>query len=86
MVLSISIANNRYSCPSRCLYLGGSETHQIARRLASLLPELCVAESPVMVHCLGLNGVNVYNHLRKVSQSFLFIYLLLFKLSIVNSD
>lgn len=55
----------RYSCPSRCLYLGGSETHQIARRLASLLPELCVAESPVMVHCLGLNGVNVYNHLRK---------------------
>ena len=29
--------------------------------------ELGVGEGPVRVHCLGLNSVSIYNHVREVS-------------------
>ena len=57
----------RYTSPSRCLYLDqGVEGGRIARRLASLLSELCVLDNPIIVHCLEVNGVNMYVHLRRV--------------------
>ena len=57
-----------YSAPARALYMAGrgAELRNIAARLAALTSELCVAESPVMVHCLGLNSVSIYNHIRQV--------------------
>ena len=54
----------RYTSPARCVYLDqggqGAEGDRIARRLASLLSELCVLDNPVMVHCLTVNGANMY--------------------------
>ena len=58
-----------YSAPSRALYMAGQEAElvTIAARLAALTTELCVGESPVMVHCIGLNSVSIYNHVREVN-------------------
>ena len=58
-----------YSAPGRALYMAGQEAElvTIAARLAALTTELCVGESPVMVHCLGLNSVSIYNHVREVN-------------------
>ena len=59
-----------YSAPGRALYMAGQEGEllNIAARLAALTTELCVGESPVMVHCLGINSVSVYNHVREVGE------------------
>ena len=58
-----------YAAPGRALYMAGqgAELVNIAARLAALTTELCVGENPVMVHCLGLNSVSVYNHIREVN-------------------
>ena len=58
-----------YTAPGRALYMAGQEAEliNIAARLAALTTELCVGDNPVMVHCLGLNSVSVYNHIREVS-------------------
>ena len=60
-----------YSAPGRALYMAGQEAElvTIAARLAALTTELCVGEGPVMVHCLGLNSVSIYNHVREVNRS-----------------
>ena len=59
-----------YAAPGRALYMAGqgAELVNIATRLAALTTELCVGENPVMVHCLGLNSVSVYNHIREVNK------------------
>ena len=59
-----------YSAPGRALYMAGQEAElvTIAARLAALTTELCVGEGPVMVHCLGLNSVSIYNHVREVNR------------------
>ena len=59
-----------YAAPGRALYMAGqgAELVNIAARLAALTTELCVGENPVMVHCLGLNSISVYNHIREVNK------------------
>ena len=57
-----------YTTPGRALHLPScrSEAASIAARLAGLLAELCVATSPVILHCLGPDSALMYTLLTQV--------------------
>ena len=55
----------RYTPPIHCLALHREETRPLAERLASLLDEMCIAESPVFVHAFGNNGAGMYQYLKE---------------------
>ena len=57
-----------YTTPGRALHLPSCRTEaaSIAARLAALLAELCVATSPVILHCLGPDSALMYTLLTQV--------------------
>ena len=57
----------RYSSPGRHVYLTPGETEAVTARLSSLLSELAVSDSPVIIHCMGHAGLSLYTRLRQAS-------------------
>ena len=55
----------RYTPPIHCLALNREETRPLAERLAGLLDEMCIAESPVFVHAFGNHGAGMYQYLKE---------------------
>ena len=55
----------RYTSPVHCLALNREETQPLAARLAGLLDEMCIADSPVFVHAFGNNGAGMYQYLKE---------------------
>ena len=54
----------RYTAPLHCLALDREETRPLAARLAGLLDEMCISQSPVFVHAFGNNGAGMYQYLK----------------------
>ena len=60
----------RYTSPARWMYLGGDkDCRDTARRLAALMRDLCLTDNSVIIHCLTINAINVYLHLKQVISS-----------------
>ena len=55
----------RYTAPIHCLALNREETQPLAARLAGLLEEMCISDSPVFVHAFGNNGAGMYQYLKE---------------------